>query len=689
MRMTRCLRQISVVLLSMLFIVCSLIATCPEAVRAESSPLVGVALTLLDNAIPVEMTGLAVDIRMRSADGHTYADVSCQFHLHNRDRLAAYEVPMGFPRQAVGDSTFDPTSLPALRLTVDGSSVAPTPDGSYAAWTQSFARDAKVVVEMDYVVDLGDDLITTARYDPTPAAEWATRVDGVRITFHLPKSTTSEQILSMQPSTLTFDGQVIAWMAEYAEPDSPLVVRVISPPVWDEISAARETVSANPRSAKDHYRLASLYMQLDPPVASDDAPDLYASTLAHLLEVEELDPGFVPAYLDTARLYQAQAHRHPAMAPHYLALAAEQLSAALAFLPGDTDLRGDLAETYLQLAATSRDHREYDLAWFYFEKSAESAPEDRKAEYDARIQQEIQITSMAWTASLLEEGRAEEAIELARQRLGVDLIEGYRGHKPLLALLRGNVRTDEHERKIRFVLTPYVVEGSPELEQHLGGVVTGLSATGAASVTLTHDANQYTLDVTIPFADTEDLLYRIGLLEATLPFDLDPSLGMLRAVLQPRALAFHHQETLVGLDVEYFEEVDLHESAAALLEAQERARWALMELEAQNPQDEQGKALRRLALGLLREYERVWGRQVKEDRLHYQVSVTSASGDSQSREWDLDLGGAVTGDLVSSLSWNGRIYDRRATIRFAATVLASLGLLAWLFALLRSRRRVK
>lgn len=672
-------RSFFITLLCALIVSCGWSVVCPRPVWAASPALIGMALAPLEAESSVEMIGLAVDVRLRATQGHALAGVSCRFHLHNRDRLEARQIRLGFPRQVEGDAIFDPTALSGLRLTVDGQPVALEPDGSYAAWTQSFAADATVMVEMDYTVDLGNDPIITLRYDPTPAAEWATRIDGVRITFHLPQPTTTEQILEMKPDDLlAFDGQRITWLAEYAEPSAPLMVRVISPPIWNEIVAAREAIATDPVSAEKHYRLASLYLRLDSSSVTGEAPDLYASTLAHLLRVEELDPDFVLAYLDTARLYQTQARRHSSAAPHYLALAADQLEKAFA-LRSDESLRKDLAEMYLQLAQAARTQGEYVLANSYFEKSLEFVPEEDKSEHRDLVLQEIQTTCMAWTASLLEEGRIEEALELARQRLGVDLTSGYRSCKPLLVFVHGDVAMSEAERRIRLTLTPYD-ERSGESEEYLTDLAARLSATEMASLHLTADENRHILDITVPFQDVRDLLRRLDALADALPLDLDPSLDVLRAILQPRALTFERRETPIGLEVKYLEEVDLAAPAAALLRVREKTRWALMDLEAQKPEDEQSKALRRLALGLLQEYERAWERQAKENRLHYELSLASPSGASQYRGWDLKLGG------MEVLSWYGRLYNRRAIIRLTATVIVSLGLLMWLFGTLRSRR---
>ena len=688
MHMARRLRSSSIVLLSVLLLLCVSGMVCLQSAQA-ASPLVGVALALLDNTMPIEMIGLTVDVQLRAAQGRTFADVSTRYQLHNRDRLEGYEVPLGFPRQLDGPARFDPTSQSGLRLTADGKPVAPAPDGRYADWQHVFAADGKLVVEMDYVVDLGDDPIITVRYDPTPAAEWATLVDGIQIRFHLPKPKMMEQIVEIEPDTMTFDGQAVTWQAEYAEPNAPLVVRIISPPIWDQIVTTQHAIFNSPGLAEHHYTLASLYLLLDPPESAASVPDLYAATLALLLEVEELDPDFVPAYLDTVRLYQARARERSDIAPHYLALAAEQLDTALIYRPNDEALRTSLAQMYLQLAIATRTEREYDLAWSYFEKSLDLVPEANKPAYEERIAEEIRTTSMAWTASLLEEGRVEEALALARERLGVDLIGGYRSHKPRLALVQGDVTTIEGERRITLELTPYVVDDTSELADHLSGITAQLAATGVASVHLAPAGTRYSLTLTIPFLDTQDLLYRLGTLETALPLEMDPSLDLLRAVLQPRNLVLQRWETPVGIDVDYLEEVDLEVSATVLLEAQQNTQWALMDLQGQDPQDEQGKALRRLALGLLQEYERVWGRQIKENGLHYQLSLSTPSGDTQHREWDLDMGGVVTDDFVTPLSWQGSIYDVRATIRFAAILIASLGLLIWLFGLLRSRLRVE
>jgi len=160
----------------------------------------------------------------------------------------------------------------------------------------------------------------------------------------------------------------------------------------------------------------------------------------------------------------------------------------------------------------------------------------------------------------------------------------------------------------------------------------------------------------------------------------DPIPVLIRSALVPRTVWIAQAEIPMVMDGGYREGVDLTAPATALDAARERTNWAIMDLQAQTPEEEREKALRDVSLGLLQKYARLWQRQRDESRVDYEVTFTSSFADPQVRGGSLGLG------KTEDLRWGVRLYDRPVIVEVVAGAVVVLGLVLWLVDLGQRRR---
>jgi len=673
-----------VILLALLFWV-GLSFHAPSLVVAVSPPPLGVAPLSLVQNLAVEMTSLQVDAYVKDVGGRTLVSVQCQYRLRNTDSTGSVEFQLGFPLRLDGDPAFDLINYQGLNVAIDGQAVQLKPPvatrPSYVV-SLKLAAQQKIRVDLEYSLDLGEAPVAELRYVWEPASTWAGSLGSARVTVHLPHPTTPDQFLEQEPLPADFDGQRITWDGAEFEPKGEIALRLIAPGLWYDIYATRQATAAEEATAEEHYRLASLYWQLDPPdqPASPGQPDFHAEILSHLLQAQKLDPTFVQAYLDKATLYLAQAELEEHGGHHYLSLASQALGGALAQRPGDSAIRDKLVETYQQLAVATRQQGDYRMALTYFNKALEFSPAEERPQLEETIKQEIETTYMAWTASLLGSGQIDEALGIVAEQMGEDPIPRYAKYRPLSLSFHGRISTTAKERRGSFVFTPY--GDALALEEQLDELAASLSAVqGCEASRGASERGDPALLVRVSYEDSDQLGEILAKLTAVFPPQMDdPILVLIRSVLIPRTVWVAEAEIPMVMDGGYREGVDLTAPATALDAARERTNWAIMDLQAQNPEDEREQALRDVSLGLLQKYARLWQRQRDESRIDYEVTFTSSFAEPQVKRWSLVLG------KTDDLRWGVRLYDRPVIVEVVAGTIVVVGLVLWLWDLVRRRR---
>ncbi|MCG2767022.1 MAG: tetratricopeptide repeat protein [Anaerolineae bacterium] len=658
----------------------------PSPVVAASPPPLGVAPLSLAQDVAVEMTSLQVDAYLKDVNGRTFASVQCQYRLRNTDSTGSVEFQLGFPLWLDGDPAFDLISYQGLSVTVDGQAVQLDPPvatrPSYVV-SLKLAAQQKIRVDLEYSLDLGEAPVVELRYIWEPASTWVGSLGSVRVTVHLPHPTTPDQFLEQEPLPADFDGRSITWDGEGFEPQGEIRLRLIAPGLWHDIHATRQAIAAGEATAEEHYRLASLYWQLDPPdqPASPGQPDFHAEILSHLLQAQNLDPTFVQAYLDKATLYLAQAELDEHGGHHYLSLASQALGGALAQRPGDSAIRDKLVETYQQLAVATRQQGDYRMALTYFNKALEFSSADERPQLEETIKQEIETIYMAWTASLLGSGQIDEALGIVAEQMGEDPIPRFAKYRPLSLSFHGRISTTAKERQGSFVFTPF--GDALALEEQLDELAASLSAVqGCDASRGASEGGDPALLVRISYEDSDQLGQVLGRVADVFPPETeDPTLVLIRSALIPRSVWVAQAEIPMVMDGGYREGVDLIAPATALDAARERTNWAIMDLQAQNPEEEREKALRDVSLGLLQKYARLWQRQRDESRIDYEVTFTSSFAEPQVKRWSLGLG------KTEDLRWGVRLYDRPVIVEVVAGAIVVVGLVSWLWDLVRRRRR--
>jgi len=654
-------------------------------VRATSPPPLGVAPLSLTQDVAVEMTSLQVDAYLKDVGGRTFASVQCQYRLRNADPIRSVDVQLGFPLRLDGAPAFDLVNYQGFSVTVDGQAVQlELPVATRPSYVVNLRLGAqgKARVDLEYSLDLGEAPLVELRYAWEPASTWDGSVGSARVTVHLTHPTTPDQFLEQEPPPVDFDGQRITWDGEEFEPQGEITLRLIAPGLWHDIYATRQVIAAGEATAEDHYRLASLYWQLDPPDQPDSLrqPDFQAEILSHLLQAQKLDPGFIQAYLDKATFYLVRAEQDERGAHHYISLASQALGGALALLPGDIAIRDKLVQTYLQLAVATRQQGDHRMALTYFNKALEFSPAEARPQLEETIQQEIETTYMAWTAGLLGSGQIDEALQIVAEQMGEDPVPRYGKYRPLCLAFYGQIRSTAEERQGRFVFTPY--GDAAALEEQLDELATSLSAVqGCEASRGASEEGEPVLLVRLSYEDSDQLGEILGELTAVFPPGMDDPIPVLiRSALVPRTVWIAQAEIPMVMDGGYREGVDLTAPATALDAARERTNWAIMDLQAQTPEEEREKALRDVSLGLLQKYARLWQRQRDESRVDYEVTFTSSFADPQVRGWSLGLG------KTEDLRWGVRLYDRPVIVEVVAGAVVVLGLVLWLVDLGQRRR---
>jgi len=648
------------------------------------SPPLGVAPRPLGENPAVAMSSLQMDAHLRDSQGRTTVSVRCRYRLRNTYADRSVETRIGFPLRVDDAPGFDLAHYQGFALTLNGQSLRPEPPMAtlpYYVVSAKLQPKGVADVTVEYSMDLGETPAVDLRYDWRSAAAWDGSVGSARIALHLPRPTIPEQVLSQDPGPSAFDGETITWDGVDFEPEGQISISVIAPALWQDICDARQAIAGGRDTAAEHYRLASLYVRLDSHLgpAFPGGPGLYAEILSHLLQAQKADPAFVVASEDLATLYLSRATQDELSAHHYLSLAAGALQAVLAQRPGDESARLQLADTYRRLAVATRQQGDYRMALTYFDKALGGAISDERAGTEGPVGQEIETTYLAWTADLLSRGQIDEALEIVAEHMGEDPVPRYGKYRPTCAAMRGQISIGSGSREGRFVFTPY--GDSAAIEGVLGDLVASLDAVQGCDASISLDGEDVVVLVSAPFEDTEGLTETLRAMEAAFPAGLEePAQLLIRSAMLPTSVWVAEAEIPLVMDGGYRESVDLTAPAAALDVIRERTNWAIMDLGGHDPEDERGKALRDVSLGLLKKYARSWQRQREETRIDYEVGFVSSFAEPQIRRWSLSLG------RTEDLRWSVRLYDQITIVRLLFGLIAVLGLLLLLVRLGRRRR---
>ncbi len=614
-----------------------ILALCVAGAHAQTpAPNILVTLAPLDRKTSVELSALIVDANIYETQGHTFAQGTQTWIVHNTDTINETTIVVGFPEWASASAQFDPTKFSAFRVLLNNKPVAFAPavadvvysdaprDINWFTFELTLAPDEKKTLTGEFTQDLGDALFPRFTYGTLVGNRWKNSIGSARITVNLPAETTGEQFIALDPDLPKFDGKNLTWLWESHHPEADPGVTFIRPSVWQNLLDARAAATQNPDDANAHLALGRVYQLL----ASQESPrrdNFLAQAVAELETAARLAPNNVDAVKTLAQLYEQRAGA--ANGPrdvNYIALAMEQWNKLIG-TAGDADARKQLGEDSFYLALDALARNEYDRALKLLDDARTFAPDGAGPLYTReRLANQIKLTHVAAARAEIQNNAVANALAHVRAAYGDSFQPASNLPTDALALNHARITQRTDAREITFNFVPYPAPSDATREETTQ-VVTALNQTGAGKAELSADANGYTLTLNIPFANDNDLRTRLVKLAAAMPARSDWQL--VRAALVPALLEFSVRDDTFARTVRYREQVDLSAGQQAMQTTLNEMSAALGELSTASPDDPEAQ----LKLALLHHAQQWWYKQLSALTLDYELDA----GSGIARQWTI------------------------------------------------------
>ena len=528
---------------------------------------------------PVEFSFLTIDGTISATENGIGLETRTRLRLKNPQKKEAFERQVSF-----GAPVTD------VKIGTQAQGVAPAQGSD--PWLLSLPADGDAIIEGTYRLAASGPLVEL-QFNWESLRPWGWPLGAVRLTLHFPDDLDSEQLLAVEPAPTERDTVHLTWSYEKFKPSGRVRVFFITPPYWRALRSARQATSGDRASASSYIALAN--------------------ALRPLAEAEGMPPGRASALRDellaalrqavAADSAQARPHkelgielqRRAAGDPGLLAEAAAELKAAYVLAPNDADLKAHLQATLEELIAACR--KAGDTAGLL-------AALDLAESVDPRYNRERQAAYADSIVSLLEAGRRSEAEATIVAGFGRQALDRYASCRPLFSSVTGEVETQSGQRLIRFALAP-----APGMEQaaerSVASLVEGMARVGNCQVQWAKDQGLFHIEVTVPFAEAQDLRAVGQALRATLPTGSDPALFLVAAAVGPADVDFQTIHGRWSDRLVYTERANLAPAQVSLKGRLEQLQAARTEVEG-GTDDPAEAARRRWALALLKQYEADW-----------------------------------------------------------------------------------
>jgi len=647
-----------------------------QAVSAETPPTGTLTVVPTDGKHRgIQLRAQTVDATLRQTPDGVLADTILWIKLNNPGK-AAVVMPV-----ALGGPQLGPRALPQiLDVTLDDRPVdlaslepftARADGGPIIAYTLPITVPLKgsAALRVHYSQRLAEQAgLVSYTYPITATARWSGAPESLRMTLKFSPPLPADQVLSHAPAARRTERDGFMWHWDGQRPKTSIGVAFMSPTWWRDFVAARAAAAAPGAGLSEHLALSRFYRQLSelPAPAFDGAADFYGrnvpSEVAELRAALAASAQSAPAeraavHLRLAEILLAHAERLGNTADSaYLQSAATELEAASALNPADAGLGTAAGKLYAQLAEAARARGDQTIAAQHLARAAALNATGSTASPDALAK----AATLERATAALERGDLRTARRLAVEACGPAAVTRADAPPPRAHQSAVTVRTAPGERSISLRLTG----GDPAA---IGALLTDAAATLAALPPARAMMSGDQITITVPFADSRELMTAQARLAAALP--PEPELALLAAALLPRRLAWEIRPGLLGSSKRYVEHIDLGpawrawEARASQLEA--------ASLEVSAPGDENPK-LARLQRAFWADDAAAWRKLAAESQGNYQARLTTTEPE---KHWEAAAGATRLLEAETRALTPAQIALLAAV---AACLLVSLVLVAWL-----------
>ncbi|MGB8645703.1 MAG: hypothetical protein WCF84_10725 [Anaerolineae bacterium] len=605
----------------------------------DNATSVIVALAPLSRTTTIELVALTLDVNLSETDGHTIANGTSTFKLHNTDVANPVSTTVGFPEWAGGALSFNPGQFSLFQVTTDNKKMLLTPTQApvkigketrtvnWWAFSLNLDPDEKKVVQIDFAQDLGTGIFPRFTYGLMPSTGWKGSIGSARLSIHLPANTEGDQFIALDPTIPTFDGKDLTWLWTDLEPSADPGLTLIRFSLWQDLLNRRAAVAQTPDNTNAHTDLARIYEQL----ASIDSPrrdNFMSQAIAELETATRLDPKNVDAVSLLAQVYETRAGAPDGPRDaNYVALALAEWQNLIG-TRFDADARKHAAENSFYLGVAARTSGDNAGALKYFADAANFSPRGAGPFYTREHwQNETQAAHVALAQAAVQAHDAISALNHARAAYGNDFNLDPAPPLPAFALDHATVRTGNNQRQIVLHLEVYP-GASDDAKQALTQIVSAMNQTNAATANLAAGEGDYTITLAIPFSGDQDLVNRMRLLSKTFPERED--WNIIRAVLDTPGIEWSESQDTLTRVVHYREEIDLADAPAPLRTNLNQVSQLIGQLEKAAPQDTRSQ----LRLALVRDAQQWWQRALATGLVSVEVDPTLAPA----KNWTVKVG---------------------------------------------------
>ncbi len=535
-----------------------------QTVSAETPPTGTLTVVPTDGkSRGIQLRAQTVDTTIRQTPAGLQADTVLWVKLNNPGK-AAVAMPV-----ALGGPQLGPRALPQiLEVTLDNKSIAVeslepftarVDGGPVIAFTLPITVPLKgsTALRIHYSQMLAEQSgLVSYTYPITATARWSGAPESLRMTLKFSPPLPADQVLSHAPAARRTDRDGFTWHWDGQRPKTSIGVAFMSPIWWRDFAAARTAAAAPGAGQTEHLALSRFYRQLSelPAPAFDQAADFYGrnapSEVAELQAALDAPAQGDPAergaiHLRLAEILLAQAERLGDTADNaYLQSAATELEAASALNDTDASLGMAAGMLYIQLAEAASARGDQTTAAQHRARVSALNATGQAASPEALAQAATQERAIA----ALERGDLSTARRLAAEAYGPAAVTLADAPPPRAHQAAMTIITAPGERSISLRLTG----GDPAaISALLTDAAAALTALPPAQVNASGDQ----LTLTVPFADSRELIAAQAQLAAVLP--PAPELALLAAALRPHRLAWETQPGLLGPSDRYVEQIDL------------------------------------------------------------------------------------------------------------------------------------